>query len=641
MTNARGERENRRKAHDASGGSAGSARSAGGDHSSFHEDAVVGKAFDRGLMGRLLRYAIPYKGPMLLAFALIVVVTVCGLVGPFIVKLAIDGPLHDAIATGTVLSDGAPRGSDEAWGQILLYGAAFLGVSVLLLYLRFVQGLVMAWIGQKVMYDLRLELHRHLLRMPFAFYDRNPVGRLVTRITSDIEALNELFASGIVGFLADLLLLVGITVALLWVNPSLALVTIAVVPFLLATTFVFRAQARRFYREQRGHLSHLNAFTQEAIQGMSLVQVFHREESTQRQYEDVNDKYMSAFMKSVLAYSIYFPAVEVLSTLALAGVIWQGGQQLITFPPTLTFGEFYLFWFFVGRFFQPIRDMAERYNVLQSAMAAAERVFHVLDTPEGLVNPAAPREIERFRGRVEFDHVWFAYRDDEYVLRDVHFDVEPGETVAIVGATGAGKSTIINLMSRFYDPQRGAIRIDGVDVREFRKQELRRRIAVVLQDVFLFSRSIRDNIRLGTADIDDAQVLASARHVNAAAFVERLEGGYDHVLAERGRTLSVGEKQLLVFARALAHDPDILVLDEATAHIDSETELLIQDALGKLLTGRTSIVIAHRLSTIRRADKIVVLHKGEVRETGTHEELVRRGGIYQRLHELQYLEDGR
>jgi len=604
--------------------------------SSDHEDPIVGKAFDRDLMRRLLRYALPYKGPMALAFLVLVVVTVCGLAGPFVIKEAIDGPLSDVVRSAAASSDRTGSGQ-----QLLVYGGIFLGVSVLLLALRFVQGIVMAWIGQRVMYDLRVQLYGHLIRMPFAYYDRNPVGRLVTRITSDIEALNELFASGIISFLADVFLLIGIATALLLVNPTLALVTLGVVPLLLIVTFIFRAKARRFYREQRGHLSHLNAVTQETIQGMSIVQAFHREDASERRYRKINRRYMDAFMRSVMAYSVYFPSVEILSTVALCAVIWQGGVQLTVPPATLTFGEFYLFWFFVGRFFQPIRDMAERYNVLQSAMAAAERVFEVLDTSEALVDRGEPRRVDKLEGDIEFEHVWFAYKDDKHVLRDVSFTVEAGQMVAIAGATGAGKSTIINLMSRFYDPQRGAVMVDGVNLRDFDRQDLRRRIGVVLQDTFLFSRSVRENIRLDSDDISEERLRECARQVNASRFIDRLEGGYDEILAERGRTLSVGEKQLLVFARALAHDPDILVLDEATAHVDSATERLIQDALTKLLDGRTSVVIAHRLSTIQRADKIIVLHKGELRETGTHEELTRLGGIYRRLHELQYLDGER
>lgn len=600
---------------------------------SFQEDVIVGRAFDPRLMGRLLRYALPYRRHMALAVVLILVVTVVGIVGPFLVKAAIDGPLERSVLNGPGAGEEPPP---AVYRELVVLAGAFALVSAVLVVLRFVQTILMAWIGQKVVLDLRKELFSHLLRMPFAFYDNNPVGRLVTRITSDVEALNELFASGVVIFIADILVLTAITVALILVNPTLALVTLAVLPLLLLTTFAFRSKARQYYREQRGHLSHLNALTQESIQGMNIIQVFHREEANQRRYDAVNRRYLVAFLRSVAAYSVYFPVVELLGTMALVAVIWRGGAQITATPPELTFGQFFVFWFFLGRFFWPIRDMAERYNILQAAMAAAERVFKVLDTPETLSDPPSPRSVERLRGGVVFDHVWFAYRGEEYVLKDVSFSVQPGQTIALVGATGAGKSTIINLLSRFYDPQRGSIQLDGVDVREYSTRELRRRISVVLQDVFLFSRSIRENIRLGTPGITDADVETSARHVNAERFIRRLSSDYDEVLRERGRTLSVGEKQLLAFARALVHDPDILVLDEATANVDSETEALIQDALRKLLDGRTAVVIAHRLSTVRRADKIIVLHKGTVREVGRHDELIRRAGIYSRLHELQY-----
>lgn len=599
--------------------------------SPFHEDVIVGKAFDRRLMGRLLGYAVPYRGYMLLAVLLILLVTVLGLAGPYVVKMAIDGPLQESIRTkvSSAAGEGARR-------ELLLLTAAFTAIAVLLLCLRFGQALLMAWIGQKVTFDLRKEVFSHVLEMPFSFYDRNPVGRLVTRITSDIEALNELFASGFVAFLADILVLVAIAALLLFENSSLALITLGALPLLLAITFVFRGQARKFYREQRGHLSHLNAFTQESIQGMSLIQVFNRERENQRQYETINTSYLRSFLRSVLCYSIYFPAIEFVSTGALVAVIWKAATQLSASPPALTYGDFFLFWYFLGRFFQPVRDMAERYNVLQSAMAAAERIFRVLDTRPELGDPPRARKVSRLEGSIDFENVWFAYRGEEDVLRDVSFNVEPGETVAIVGATGAGKSTIINLISRFYDVRRGRTLVDGVDVREYSRKELRRRIGVVLQDVFIFSRSVEENISLGTGGISREDVVSAAKHVNADRFIRRLAGGYDEALKERGRTLSVGERQLLSFARALVHDPDILVLDEATANVDSETETLIRDALEKLLRTRTSLVIAHRLSTVRQADRIIVLHKGEVRETGSHSELVAREGIYQRLYELQY-----
>jgi ATP-binding cassette subfamily B protein len=580
-------------------------------------------------MRRLLEHALPYRWRMASVIVLIVLVTALGIAGPVIFKLAIDGPLRAALDEATPAAAGAVRG-------LVLLVLAFAGISLALMALRFLETYAMATIGQRVMFDLRQALFAHLQRLPVAYYDRNPVGRLVTRITSDIEALNELFTSGVVTFIADVMVLAAISVTLLVYNATLALVTLAVLPFLLLVTFIFRAKAREYYREQRGHLAHLNAFTQESIQGMGLIQLFHQEERNLAQYREINGRYLNAFQKTVMAYSIYFPVVEVLSALALTAILWQGGRLLA--EGALTFGGFFLFWKYLGHFFQPIRDMAERYNVLQAAMAAAERIFKVLDTPGGLPEPPPGVRPPGPRGRIEFRDVWFAYKDDEHVLKGISFTVEPGETIAIVGATGAGKSTITSLLSRFYDPQAGTVAVDGLDVRQHSVVELRRRISIVLQDVFLFSRSIRDNIRLGDQQITAGQVEACARHVNAEPFIVRLPGGYDHVLKERGATLSSGERQLLAFARTLAHAPDFLVLDEATAHIDTETEVLIQDALAKLLAGRTAIVIAHRLSTLRRASRIIVLHKGEIREIGTHAELLQKRGIYYRLHQLQYKE---
>ena len=625
-----------------------------------HEELVVGKAFDRELMGRLLRYATPYRWPMGQAIILIIVTTALGISGPIIVTYALDNPLAAFLEqTAAERTDGGepdPAGDprrdssaddgaaaseiarrDAVW-QLAGLSGLFVAVSVTLMLLRFRLHFTMAEIGQRVMYDLRMELFAHLQRMPFAFYDRTPVGRLVTRITNDIEALNELFASGIVTLVADVLVLIGITIVLLLMNLKLALVTLGVLPLLLFATFVFRNRARKYYREQRGHIAHLGAFAQESVQGMNLLQLFHRETENMAAYRDINLPLMHSFKRSVVAYSIYFPVVEFLGKTTLIVIIWQVSRQLQAGEVTLA--GLYFFWVFLERFFQPIRDMAERYNVLQSAMAAAERIFTVLDAPETIVKedasaaPVPPIDA----GHIEFNNVWFSYTDDEqeYVLKDISFTVEKGTTVAIVGATGSGKSTIINLLSRFYDPQRGRVCLDGVDIRHMNKRELRRRIGVVLQDVFLFSRSIRENIRLGHESVTDDQVEAAARLVNAEPFIRRQPNGYDTVLSERGGTLSVGEKQLLAFARTLAHDPEFLVLDEATASVDTETEALIQDALSKLLKGRTSIVIAHRLSTIRKADRILVMHKGEIREEGSHAELLRLGGIYSRLHELQY-----
>jgi len=593
----------------------------------FEDDPQLGKAFDRRLLLRLLKYARPYRKQMVVAFIVIFLVTGLSIVGPYVGMKAIDGPLQTAITAGSV--------NREAFLDLAALAAVFGLVSLALVGLRFFQAYTMAELGQKVTYDLRMELFRHLQKMPLSYYDRQPVGRLVTRMTSDLEAINELMASGVITFLADVTVLVGIAVALLAVNLQLALITLGVVPFLLLATFIFRSRAREFYRQQRRHLSHLNAFTQESIQGMNVLQVFDQEAPNHKRYRIINKRYLTAFVNSVRAYAVYFPTIEVLSSVTLAAIIWVGGGMIE--EGAITYGVFYYFWRFLGLFFQPIRDMAERYNILQSAMAAAERVFEVLDADPGMKDlPRQSQADEQLEGSVRFENVSFAYNADDYVLREVDFAVQPGEMVAIVGATGSGKSTVINLLSRLYDPQRGHVTIDGVDVRAYDKRQLRRRIGIELQDVFLFSRSITENIRMGNTSISDAQIRDAAGHVNAASFIERLEGQYEHVLSERGGSLSVGEKQLLAFARVLAHDPDFLVLDEATANVDTETEVLIQDALEKILTNRTSIVIAHRLSTVRRANRIIVMHKGEIREMGSHSELLARGGIYARLHELQY-----
>jgi ATP-binding cassette subfamily B multidrug efflux pump len=603
------------------------------------DDDILGRAFDRRLMLRLLSYSRPYKLLLTGAVILIVATSALGVYGPIIVKKAIDGPLAKALF-------GAPDGAtftDDPWSELLDYGTIFFGITTLLVVVRFLSGFAMAVIGQNVMYDLRTELFQHLGHLPLRFYDRNPVGRLVTRISSDIESLNDWFASGFITLIADVMVLVGIAVVLLYYDLTLALITLGVLPPLLLATFVFRNKVRRYYREQRGHLAHLGAFTQEAVQGMSIIQLFHREQRSSERYGSINAALKTAFRRSVAAYSVYFPVVETLGKLTLIVILWQADRAFRA--GTLTLGTFFLFWVFLERFFQPIRDMAERYNVLQAAMASAERLFAILDKKTTLLTlplperaataVAQPKASEPLR-HVEFRNVWFAYKEDEFVLKNVSFKVEAGKTAAIVGATGAGKSTIIQLLSRFYDPQEGEILLNGTDLRHYDKHDVRRRMGLVLQDVFLFSRSIRENITLGNVDIDDGRVREAARVANASGFIERLEHGYDQVLSERGGSLSVGERQLLVFARALAHNPEILILDEATASIDTETEILIQDALSKLVAGRTSIVIAHRLSTIRQVDQIFVMHKGEIREQGTHSELLVLGGIYSRLHALQY-----
>ena len=598
------------------------------------EEDRLGRAFDRTLFRRLLRYGLPYRGRMAWALALTLFTTVLALLGPFVVKWAIDHPLAAAIAGSRTTA-----GPDARARDLFTAVGAYVAVIVATLLLRFYQGNAMSIVGQRVMHDLRVQVFGHIQRMGIAYFDRSSVGRLTTRVTNDIEALNQLFSSGVVVFLADLLVLVGIAVALFIVNAELALITLCVLPPLLVATGIFRRAAQKHFREQRGHLAHLNGFSQESLQGMSVIQLFGREGAMAREYRSINDAYLAAFQRTVFCYSVYFPVVEVIGAAALVAILWRGGLGLR--EGTITFGDFYLFWTFLGKFLSPIRDMAERYNILQAAMAAAERVFKVLDTAPPAREIPAPTTTPpvRLRGEVEFRDVWFSYDpqapDAVYAARGLNFKVSAGETVAIVGATGAGKSTVVNLLTRFHEPQKGSILVDGRDIAGSSAHELRRRIGLVLQDPFLFTRTVEENVSLGRSEVSRARMEDAARRVRASDVIARLPDGFETKLGERGGGLSSGEKQLLVFARALAGDPDILVLDEATAYVDPLTEGLIQSAVHELLRGRTAIVIAHRLSTIREAHRIVVLHKGEVREVGTHHELLARRGIYERLYRLQ------
>jgi ATP-binding cassette subfamily B protein len=510
----------------------------------------------------------------------------------------------------------------------------YLVTLVLAFGVLYLQGLVMLLMGQYIMRDLRDQIFGRLQELPISYFDRNPVGRLVTRVTNDVDALNELFTSGLVAIFGDVVLLTGIVAVLFWLDWRLALVTFAIVPLLGALTLWFRVRVRQSYRDVRTRLARINAFLQEHITGMPVLQLFNRERRAFAEFDEINDDHRAVNVKAIYYYAVYFPSVELITALGLGLILWYGGGGVLA--GALSIGALIAFLQYAQRFYQPIADLSEKYNILQAAMASSERVFRLLDRPVEIVSPAAGYAPERVRGAIELEGVTFSYLPGEPVLHGVSFAVEPGQTVAVVGHTGAGKSTLANLLLRFYDVDAGAVRVDGVDVREWDLGRLRSAVGMVLQDVFLFSGTLGSNIRLGSEAIDDERVRWAAREVDALPFIERAPEGFDTRVRERGAGLSVGEKQLVAFARALAFGPRILILDEATSSIDTETEQLIQSALARLLEGRTSLVIAHRLSTIQRADRILVLHKGEVREHGTHQELLARRGIYYRLYQLQY-----
>jgi ATP-binding cassette, subfamily B, multidrug efflux pump len=617
-------------------------------------DDVVGKVYDSRLMGRLLRYLRPYKWQAAVSFVAILLKAATDVVGPFLFKVAIDNyltsrrPEHPTWLARQ-LSPNPVTGITQLAG---LYVAAL----VLTYLFEFVQTYLIQWMGQKVMFDLRSQIFRHIQGMHVAFFDRNPVGRLVTRLTSDVDALNEMFTSGVFAIFDDVFVLAGIVFIMLQMNWKLALLAFAVLPLIGGVTMVFRKHVRSSYRRIRSAIARINAFTQEHISGMTVVQLFNREQRAFNDFEDVNRQHMVAFKDAILAYALYYPAVEILSTVAIALVLWRGGDGVLR--GTVTVGVLVAFMQYSMRFFRPIQDLSDKYNILQAAMAASERVFQLIDTPTEILNPANSQPAEQI-GRIQFRNVWFTYQpldadqklrvatapahelaelssSIEWILRDVSFTVEPGQTAAFVGHTGAGKTTIVSLMMRFYDIQSGSILVDGVDVRLHDLKELRRRFGIVLQDPFLFTGTIADNIRLGSDWITDDRIRQAAGDVNLLDYIEELPGGFEEPVRERGATLSTGRKQLINFARALAHDPKILILDEATSSVDTDTELLVRSALERMVDGRTSVVIAHRLSTVQRADAILVMHKGQLREMGTHQELLARRGLYYKLYQLQY-----
>jgi ATP-binding cassette subfamily B protein len=665
-----------------------------------HEEEVLGKAYDGRLMARLLKYLRPYRWQVAVALIAIFLKSFADVLGPYLTKVAIDRYLAPAKGSALATSGFWSWLSPNAITGIAQIAAIYVGLLVITFVLEFLQTYFMQWTGQKVMFDLRRQIFRHLQRLHVAFFDKNPVGRLVTRVTTDVDALNEMFTSGVVSIFEDLFVLFGILGVMLCMNWKLALITFAVLPFIVYSTKIFRDRVRDSYRRIRVAIARINSYLQEHVSGMVVLQLFNRERKAYNRFSEINRNHMDAYKDAIMAYSVYYPVVEILSAIAIASVIWFGGgdvmskirassvsvsfnwKTLIAFrlvPTIVSLGVLVAFIQYALRFFRPIMDFSEKYNILQSAMAASERIFKLLDTPVRVVSPAVTKRPDG-PGRIEFDHVWFAYREVEpgkddvekeayagtaapgrpaeqssagsslststhsssdpaapdWVLRDVSFTIEPGETVAIVGHTGAGKTTLISLLLRFYDVQKGAVRIDGVDVKDMDLVDLRSRFGVVLQDPFLFSGTIGGNIRLGTERIRDADVQKAAEDVNLADFIRALPKGFDEEVRERGSTLSTGQKQLISFARALAHESKILILDEATSSVDTETEFKVRDALSRMVEGRTSLIIAHRLSTVQRADKIIVMHKGQVREMGTHQQLLAQRGIYFKLYQLQY-----
>ena len=644
------------------------------------EEEVLGKAYDGRLMRRLLAYLRPYRWQVGLAVVSILLKSFADVLGPYLTKVAIDRYL----APGKQAPSGLWSWLDPApltgIAQIATIYLVLIGSSFVF---EFLQTYFMQWTGQQVMFDLRSQIFRHLQQMHIAFFDKNPVGRLVTRVTTDADALNEMFTSGVVSIFEDVFVLLGIVGVMLSMNWKLALITFSVLPLIIYATKIFRDKVRDSYRRIRTAIARINSYLQEHVSGMVVLQLFNRERRAYSRFKEINRSHMDAFKDAIMAYAVYYPVVEILSAIAVASVVWFGGQEVLRnltatsiqlnfsrntlltlrlVPTVASIGVLVAFMQYAQRFFRPIMDFSEKYNILQSAMAAAERVFNLLDTRVEIVSPAQP-VIPSGPGGIQFDHVWFAYREmpadktgpvgtaaagrqeeegdsglsePDWILRDVSFTIEPGETIAVVGHTGAGKTTLISLLLRFYDVQKGAVRMDGVDVRDMDLAALRSRFGVVLQDPFLFSGTIGSNIRLGTGRITQQDIERAVEDVNLADFLRTLPKGFDEEVRERGSTLSTGQKQLISFARALAHEPKILILDEATSSVDTETEFKVRDALNRMVEGRTSLIIAHRLSTIQRADKIIVMHKGQVREMGSHQQLLAQHGIYFRLYQLQY-----
>ncbi|MFH2048248.1 MAG: ABC transporter ATP-binding protein [bacterium] len=583
----------------------------------YHEEEALGKAYDARLMKRLLKYMRPYRTMVVFAIILIFLGAAAQISLAFITKHGIDQYIDKGIAEGF---------KSVAW--------YYLGIIFLVLLFSYAQIMVTVWLGQKVQHDLRMQIFRHLQNLHTGFFDKNPVGRLVTRVTNDVNTLDELFSSGVVAMIGDIFMILLIVGAMLYLNWQLALITFVVLPLLFLVTFLFRAKARDAYRVVRLKIARLNAFVQEHITGIILVQLFTQEKRTSEKFSEINADLKLGHLRSVIYYAMFFPAVEIIGAASIGLLLYFGGVRIL--DKALTFGELTAFIFLVERFYLPIRDLSEKYNILQSSMASSERIFNLLDTEPEIKSPDSPEKISEYKGKIEIENVWFAYKDNDWVIKDLSFTVEPGERVAIVGATGAGKTSLISLLYRFYDYQKGSIKIDGIPISKMSLDDLRSHLGLVLQDVFLFSGDFAGNVRLRDENISDEKIKKALTRVGFDRFLKDLPEGINTEVKERGATLSTGQKQLLSFARALAFNPDILILDEATSSVDTETENLIQKALEQLMAGRTSIIIAHRLSTIEKADKIIVLHHGKIREIGKHKELLKQKGIYYKLYEMQY-----
>ena len=664
-----------------------------------YQDNIMGKAYDARLMKRLLTYTKPYWKLLLLAMILLVIITGLELINPYLLKVTIDDYLNgnqkpmyelsiespydgiefngkkyvkeynlseedlqslmktptkeiikknnqyylvdyksEKIDGGTTLTDDEYmtfRGEDiSGINRIAFY---FFVVILLTFIFNYAQVYILNYTGQKIIFNMREEIFNHIQSLSISYFDKNPIGRLVTRVTNDTETLNEMYSSVLVNLVKDVLMILGIMIIMLTLDYKLALMTFALLPIIFFLAYNFRKSVRVVYRLARTQLSRINSSLNENITGMRTIQIFNKEKKIGRQFDHINNEYLNTSLKEVSLYAMFRPSIEIIRSSGIALLVYFGGGKVVS--NTIEFGVLYLFIDYLQKFFTPILDLTEKYNILQSSMASSERIFSVLDDNNFIENPDKPLKWDNIKGKIEFKNVWFAYDRDDWVLKDVSFTIEPGDTVALVGATGAGKSSIINLINRFYDIQKGEILIDGINIKDMNKYELRKNVGVVLQDVFLFTGNIRDNIRLNNRDITQEEITEVAQYVNAEHFISRLHNKYDEPVMERGSTLSSGERQLLAFARTLAYDPKILILDEATSNIDTETELLIQDALSKLIKGRTSIAIAHRLSTIQHADNIIVLSHGEIKEMGNHQELLDNQAIYYDLYKLQYSEE--